>query len=92
MPESGWLHPKSGPQFPEARWRKESFGADAFGSNQINRTFHAQARLLHDVNVNLCGREVSMPQQSLHRANVVTILQQMRCERVPQCVAGRRFG
>jgi hypothetical protein len=59
------LHLKSGPEFPEARWCKESFGADAFGSNQINRTFHAQTGFLHDVGINLCRRHVLVAEQHL---------------------------
>jgi hypothetical protein len=38
------------------------------------------------------GRHVPVPQQLLHRPDVVPILQQMGRKRVPQAVAGRPFG
>jgi len=33
-----------------------------------------------------------MPEQLLNRADVVSILEQVRGERMPECMAGRMFG
>ena len=44
----------------------------------IQRTFHSNARLLHHMRINLRGAHILMPQQLLHRPNIITIFQQMR--------------
>ena len=46
--------------------------------NAVQRAFHSQPRLLHDVCVNHRRRHVLMAEQFLHRADVLTLLQQMR--------------
>jgi hypothetical protein len=43
------------------------------------------------VRVNLCGAHIAVPQQFLHRADVVSILQQMRRKAVTKGVTGGRF-
>src|ERR1035438_8077350 len=61
------------------------------GSNAIQRTAHAQARLLHDMRVNLRCRHILMAEQILHGAEIVTVFQKMRGEGMPQRVARRIF-
>lgn len=50
----------------------------------------AGVQLLHTlpghVGVNLSRRQVAMPQQHLHDAQIGAVIQQMGCERMPQRV------
>jgi hypothetical protein len=55
----------------------------------IQRTAYANTRFGHDVRINLRRRHILVPQQFLHRANVVTIFQKMRRERMSQRVTRR---
>lgn len=43
---------------------------------------------VQDVGVDLGGPDILVPEQLLHRADVVPVLQQMRGERVPERVGG----
>jgi len=56
---------------------------------RIQRTFHAQARFLHHVSIDLCRRHIFMPEQFLDGAQVVVRFQQVGCETVTQCMAAR---
>jgi hypothetical protein len=55
----------------------------------IQRTPDTQPRLLHDVRVNLRRRHIFVAEQLLQRPNIITCLQKMRRERMPQRVATR---
>ena len=54
-----------------------------FLSPSIQRTTHAQSRLLHHMSVNLRRLHITMSQQALHRADVYPSLQQMCCKTMP---------
>ena len=55
-----------------------------FRRSSIQRTPHAQPRLLHHVRVDLSGRDVLVPEQFLDGANVVAGFKQVRGETVKQ--------
>ena len=52
----------------------------------VEWTAYAQARLGHDVCVDHRRLDVLVPEQFLHGANIVTVFQQVRGERVSECV------
>jgi hypothetical protein len=58
----------------------------------IQRTEHAPPTSVEHVRVHLRGGHVLVPEQFLHRADVVAGLEQVRGERMPQRVAARRLG
>jgi len=57
----------------------------------IQRTEHSARATVEDMRVDLCRRNVLVAQQFLHRADVVTHFQQMRRERMPQCMRAQRL-
>ncbi len=54
--------------------------------SNVQRTSHSEARLLHDVRIDLGGRHVLVTEKLLHSAGVRAALRQLRCEGMPQHV------
>jgi|SRR5579871_1362478 len=59
--------------------------------SRVERAEHAQARLGHDVSVNHRRFDVLVREQFLVRAEIVTVFQQVRGERVPEGVTRQVF-
>lgn len=57
----------------------------------IQRAAHAKAGSVEDMSVNHCRAHVLVAEKLLHRADVVAVLQQVRCEAVAQRVTARRL-
>jgi len=73
-------------------WRFPSTLNPQPSTTHVQRTPHSQPRLLHDVRINLGGADILVPEQILHRPNIIAIFQKMSGERVSQRVACRRLG
>src|SRR5437016_1947881 len=58
----------------------------------VKWAFDSQARLLHDMRVNLSRAHILMAEQLLHGANVITGFQQVRRKTMAQRVATGRLG
>jgi hypothetical protein len=58
----------------------------------IERALHAKTRLVHHMRVDHRCTHILVPKEFLHRSNIVSILQEMRRERMSKCVTGSRLG
>jgi hypothetical protein len=48
------------------------------GRRSIQGTFHTDPRLVEDVGIDHCGAHVFVTKQLLHRADIMSVLEQMR--------------
>jgi len=67
------------------------FGVDS-ESELIQWTQYAPAAFIQHMGINHCCGNIAMPQQFLHRADVIARFQQMRRKRMPQGMRRGRFG
>jgi hypothetical protein len=58
---------------------------------EVHRALHAPASTVEDVGVDHRRLHALVPEELLHRPDVVAVHQQVRGERMPQGVAGRRL-
>src|SRR5690606_6466676 len=61
------------------------------GQQPLRRTPHPEPAPIEHVGVDHRGRYIPMPQQLLHRANVIPRLKQVRREGMPQRMTARPF-
>src|SRR5215510_11388721 len=56
-------------------------------SNHIQRTPHADTRLLHDVGVDHRRRDILVPEELLHRPDIIASLEQVGCKGMTKSMA-----
>jgi len=61
-------------------------------SELIQWAQYAPAAFIQHMGINHCCGNIAMPQQFLHRADVIARFQQMRRKRMPQGMRRGRFG
>ena len=61
------------------------------GLQKVHRALHAPAATVEDMSVDHGGLHALVPEELLHRPDVVAVYQQVRGEGVAQSVAGRQL-